>query len=100
MLQSGPARGPINQGILSGRAAPRLHGPAAAPAPVARSSHARAGSAHEDCCSGLFFGGMYLIYGVLSVVALCLASPFLIYQAVRHRKYVRSLRQRLGYLPL
>ena len=43
---------------------------------------------------------MYLIYGVLSVVALCLASPFLIYQAVRHRKYVRSLRQRLGYLPL
>jgi 3-deoxy-D-manno-octulosonic-acid transferase len=43
---------------------------------------------------------MYLLYGVLSVVALCLASPFLVYQAVRHRKYVRSLRQRLGYLPL
>jgi 3-deoxy-D-manno-octulosonic-acid transferase len=34
------------------------------------------------------------------VVALAIASPFLAYQAVRHRKYVRSLRQRLGYLPL
>jgi 3-deoxy-D-manno-octulosonic-acid transferase len=43
---------------------------------------------------------MYLLYSVLSVVALLLASPFLVFQAVRHRKYVRSLRQRLGYLPL
>ncbi len=43
---------------------------------------------------------MYLLYSVLSVVALIVASPFLVYQAVRHRKYVRSLRQRLGYLPL
>jgi 3-deoxy-D-manno-octulosonic-acid transferase len=43
---------------------------------------------------------MYLLYSVLSVVALAIASPFLVYQAVRHRKYVRSLRQRLGYLPL
>jgi 3-deoxy-D-manno-octulosonic-acid transferase len=43
---------------------------------------------------------MYLLYSVLSVVALMLASPFLAFQAVRHRKYVRSLRQRLGYLPL
>jgi 3-deoxy-D-manno-octulosonic-acid transferase len=43
---------------------------------------------------------MYLLYSVLSVVALIVASPFLAYQAIRHRKYVRSLRQRLGYLPL
>jgi len=43
---------------------------------------------------------MYVLYSVLSVVALAIASPFLAYQAVRHRKYVRSLRQRLGYLPL
>jgi len=43
---------------------------------------------------------MYLLYSVLSVVALVIASPFLAYQAVRHRKYVRSLRQRLGFLPL
>ena len=50
--------------------------------------------------SGYVFGRMYLLYSVLSVVALVIASPFLAYQAVRHRKYVRSLRQRLGYLPL
>jgi len=43
---------------------------------------------------------MYLLYSLLSVVALVIASPFLAYQAVRHRKYVRSVRQRLGYLPL
>src|SRR4029450_7573212 len=68
---------------------------AAGPAPVAGSSHAGPRSAHEDSCSGLFFGGMYLLYNVLSVVALVIASPFLAYQAVRHRNYVRSLRQRL-----
>ena len=27
-------------------------------------------------------------------------SPSLIYQAVRHRKYIGSLAQRLGYLPI
>jgi 3-deoxy-D-manno-octulosonic-acid transferase len=43
---------------------------------------------------------MYLLYSLLSVVALVIASPFLAYQAIRHRKYIRSLRQRLGYLPL
>jgi 3-deoxy-D-manno-octulosonic-acid transferase len=43
---------------------------------------------------------MYLLYSLLSVVALVVASPFLAYQAIRHRKYIRSLRQRLGYLPL
>ena len=43
---------------------------------------------------------MYVLYSLLSILALLVASPFLAYQAVRHRKYVRSLRQRLGYLPL
>ena len=43
---------------------------------------------------------MYLVYSLLSVVALVVASPFLAYQAIRHRKYISSLRQRLGYLPL
>jgi 3-deoxy-D-manno-octulosonic-acid transferase len=43
---------------------------------------------------------MYVLYSLLSVVALLVASPYLLYQAVRHRKYVRNLRQRLGYLPL
>ncbi|HEY8549213.1 MAG TPA: 3-deoxy-D-manno-octulosonic acid transferase [Vicinamibacterales bacterium] len=43
---------------------------------------------------------MYALYSLLSVAALVAASPYLLYQAVRHRKYVRNLRQRLGRLPL
>jgi 3-deoxy-D-manno-octulosonic-acid transferase len=43
---------------------------------------------------------MYALYSLLSIVALLLASPYLLYQAIRHRKYVRTLRQRLGALPL
>ena len=42
---------------------------------------------------------MYTLYSVL-IVALCaVMSPYLIYQAVRYRKYVRNLPQRLGLLP-
>jgi 3-deoxy-D-manno-octulosonic-acid transferase len=43
---------------------------------------------------------MYALYTLLSTLALLVASPYLLYQALRHRKYVRTLRQRLGYLPL
>ena len=43
---------------------------------------------------------MYVIYSVLMVAFYAVMSPYLIYQAVRHRKYVRSLPQRLGYLPV
>jgi 3-deoxy-D-manno-octulosonic-acid transferase len=43
---------------------------------------------------------MYALYTLLSGLALLVASPYLLYQALRHRKYVRTLRQRLGYLPL
>ncbi len=43
---------------------------------------------------------MYALYSLLSFVVLLLASPYWLYQAVRHRKYVSSLRQRLGHLPL
>jgi 3-deoxy-D-manno-octulosonic-acid transferase len=43
---------------------------------------------------------MYLIYSVLIVAFFAVMSPYLIYQAVRYRKYVASLRQRLGYLPV
>jgi 3-deoxy-D-manno-octulosonic-acid transferase len=43
---------------------------------------------------------MYVLYSVLMVAFYALMSPYLIYQAVRHRKYVRSLPQRLGYLPV
>jgi 3-deoxy-D-manno-octulosonic-acid transferase len=43
---------------------------------------------------------MYVLYSLLSVLVLIAASPYLLYQAIRHRKYVGSLRQRLGFLPL
>src|SRR3954468_6252641 len=42
---------------------------------------------------------MYFAYSVLIVAVFALISPYLIYQAVRYRKYVTSLPQRLGYLP-
>jgi 3-deoxy-D-manno-octulosonic-acid transferase len=43
---------------------------------------------------------MYLAYSLLLVTAVVAGSPWFLYQALRHRKYVGSLRQRLGYLPL
>jgi 3-deoxy-D-manno-octulosonic-acid transferase len=43
---------------------------------------------------------MYALYSLLSVLALALASPYFLYQALRHRKYVGSFRERLGALPL
>jgi len=43
---------------------------------------------------------MYVLYSVLMVAFYVVMAPYLIYQAVRYRKYVRSLPQRLGYLPV
>ena len=43
---------------------------------------------------------MYLAYSVLTLAALVLASPYFLYQAIRDKKYVGSLRERLGYLPI
>jgi 3-deoxy-D-manno-octulosonic-acid transferase len=43
---------------------------------------------------------MYFLYSVLIVVFFIVTSPYLLYQAVRYRKYVTSLRQRLGTLPV
>jgi 3-deoxy-D-manno-octulosonic-acid transferase len=43
---------------------------------------------------------MYAVYSVFIVLFFIVTSPYLFYQAVRYRKYVRSLPQRLGYLPL
>jgi 3-deoxy-D-manno-octulosonic-acid transferase len=42
---------------------------------------------------------LYALYSVLIVAFCALMSPYLIYQAVRYRKYVSNLPQRLGYLP-
>jgi 3-deoxy-D-manno-octulosonic-acid transferase len=43
---------------------------------------------------------MYFLYSVLVVVFFALVSPWFLYQAIRYRKYVASLPQRMGYLPL
>jgi 3-deoxy-D-manno-octulosonic-acid transferase len=43
---------------------------------------------------------MYLVYSLLSFAAIVLASPYFLYQAIRHNKYMPSLGQRLGYLPI
>jgi len=43
---------------------------------------------------------MYLLYSLATLLFGVLASPYLLYQAVRHRKYVGSLSQRLGRLPV
>jgi 3-deoxy-D-manno-octulosonic-acid transferase len=43
---------------------------------------------------------VYLLYSAVSVLFVLLVSPYFLYQAVRYKKYVGSLRQRLGYLPV
>ncbi len=43
---------------------------------------------------------MYAVYSVLIVLFFVVMSPYLLYQAVRYRKYVASLPQRLGILPV
>jgi 3-deoxy-D-manno-octulosonic-acid transferase len=42
---------------------------------------------------------MYFAYSVLTFVAFVVASPYFVYQAIRYKKYIGSLRQRLGLLP-
>jgi 3-deoxy-D-manno-octulosonic-acid transferase len=43
---------------------------------------------------------VYLLYSLATLVALVVLSPYLLYQALRYSKYVGSLGQRLGYLPV
>jgi len=43
---------------------------------------------------------MYAIYSVLTVAFFMVVSPYLLYQALRYRKYIASLPQRMGYLPV
>jgi len=43
---------------------------------------------------------MYLAYSVLSLIGLLMASPYFLYKAIRHKKYLGSLSQRLGSLPI
>ena len=43
---------------------------------------------------------MYAVYSALIVLLFLAVSPYLLYQAIRYRKYVTSLPQRLGILPV
>jgi 3-deoxy-D-manno-octulosonic-acid transferase len=43
---------------------------------------------------------MYLLYSVAIVLFFIVVSPYFVYQAFRYRKYVGSLPQRLGVLPM
>jgi 3-deoxy-D-manno-octulosonic-acid transferase len=43
---------------------------------------------------------MYLAYSLLTLVVFVVVSPYFAYQAVRYKKYIGSLRQRLGFLPI
>jgi 3-deoxy-D-manno-octulosonic-acid transferase len=43
---------------------------------------------------------MYSLYSLLTLVVFLVVSPYFLYQAVRYKKYIGSLRQRLGLLPI
>lgn len=43
---------------------------------------------------------MYFLYSFVTLLALLVMAPYFLYAALRHQKYVGSLWQRLGWLPL
>jgi 3-deoxy-D-manno-octulosonic-acid transferase len=43
---------------------------------------------------------LYLLYSILAFVVFVVVSPWFVYQAIRHQKYIGSFGQRLGYLPV
>src|SRR5712691_8636579 len=43
---------------------------------------------------------MYLAYSLLTLLIFVVVSPYFLYQAIRYKKYIGSLGQRLGYLPI
>ena len=43
---------------------------------------------------------MYSLYSALVLAIVVVASPWFVYQALRYKKYVGSLGQRMGYLPV
>ena len=43
---------------------------------------------------------MYLVYSLVTLVVFLAVSPYFLYQAIRHKKYIGSFGQRLGYLPV
>src|SRR5438034_541844 len=43
---------------------------------------------------------MYFAYSLLTLILFIVVSPYFVYQAIRYKKYIGSLRQRLGFLPI
>ena len=43
---------------------------------------------------------MYLLYSVLTLLLFVVVSPYFVYQAIRYKKYIGSLKERLGFLPI
>src|SRR3954463_4005952 len=43
---------------------------------------------------------MYLAYSLLTLAVFIVVSPYFLYQAIRYKKYIGTLRQRLGVLPI
>src|ERR1041385_3591923 len=43
---------------------------------------------------------MYLLYSALTLAAFVAMSPYFLYQAIRYKKDIGTLRQRLGFLPI
>jgi 3-deoxy-D-manno-octulosonic-acid transferase len=43
---------------------------------------------------------VHLLYSFITLVVLLVLSPYFLYQALRHQKYIGSLGQRFGYLPV
>src|SRR4051812_49071296 len=43
---------------------------------------------------------MYLLYSLVTLFVFVVVSPYFVYQAIRCKKYIGSLRDRLGYLPI
>ena len=43
---------------------------------------------------------MYLVYSILTLAIFVVVSPYFLYQAIRYQKYLGTLRQRLGFLPI
>jgi 3-deoxy-D-manno-octulosonic-acid transferase len=43
---------------------------------------------------------MYVLYSLLIMILGVIVSPYLAYQAIRYKKYIGSLGQRMGYLPV
>ena len=51
-------------------------------------------------CKANNLKSLYLLYSVLSFAVLLILSPYFLYQAIRHQKYIGSFGQRFGFLPV